>query len=136
MSSETVGKFLGIIERLFKYNVSVIDVLEFDTEIKDCVHQLKESRRKFSDNGHTIVGRGGTDIQCVIDYLEYHNYYDGLIILTDGYAPEVATNFYTRAKILWVLEDKKSYDESFEWMSKIGRVCYLAILLPWIFANS
>lgn len=127
VSSETVGKFLGIIERLFKYNVSVIDVLEFDTEIKDCVHQLKESRRKFSDNGYTIVGRGGTDFQCVIDYLEYHNNYDGLIILTDGYAPNVTVNFYTKAKILWVLEDKKSYDESFEWMSKIGRVCYLEI---------
>jgi len=70
-----------------------------------------------------VTGRGGTYFQPVFDYVQNH-VYDGLIILTDGYAP-VPSVGNCKSKVLWVCESEQSYEQHKEWMRTIGRVCYL-----------
>ena len=125
VSNKTIAHFLSVIQRFFKYGVSKIDVIQFDTEVKDSVVTLKEARSHFSSNGLKIKGRGGTSFQPVFDYLHDNNRYDGLVILTDGFASIPQICFKTKAKILWVCNDLDNYNEHQDWMKKIGRVCFM-----------
>ena len=125
ISSKTISYFLSVIGRFFKHGVSAVDVIQFDTEIKDDVVKLTEARQRFRGNKLEVKGRGGTSFQPVFDYLKEHNHYDGLAILTDGYAPEPKINFFTRTKILWVCQNRDNYNTHKAWMRKTGRVCYM-----------
>lgn len=125
ISSKTISYFLSVIGRFFKHGVSAVDVIQFDTEIKDDVVKLTEARQRFRGNKLEVKGRGGTSFQPVFDYLNEHNRYDGLAILTDGYAPEPKINFFTRTKILWVCQNRDNYNTHKAWMRKTGRVCYM-----------
>ena len=125
ISSKTISYFLSAIGRFFKHGVSAVDVIQFDTEIKDDVVKLTEARQRFRGNKLEVKGRGGTSFQPVFDYLNEHNRYDGLAILTDGYAPEPKINFFTRTKILWVCQNRDNYNTHKAWMRKTGRVCYM-----------
>jgi predicted metal-dependent peptidase len=58
-------------------------IIQFVTEIKGINPGLERAKAKFE-----ISGLGsGTNFQCIIDYLEKDRSYDGLIFITDGYAP-------------------------------------------------
>lgn len=118
-----LANFFGVMRRMFRYGVSKIDVIQFDCQLQTpqpiCIKDAKQM--KCSE----VKGRGGTDFQVAFDYLQNHNVYDGIIIFTDGYAPQPKIDFFTRTKFVWVLTDEKSYDENKEWMRKIGRVCYI-----------
>ncbi len=125
ISSKTISYFLSVIGRFFKHGVSAVDVIQFDTEIKDDVVKLTEARQRFRGNKLEVKGRGGTSFQPVFDYLKEHNRYDGLAILTDGYAPEPKINFFTRTKILWVCQNRDNYNTHKAWIRKTGSVCYM-----------
>ncbi len=118
-----LANFFGVMRRMFRYGVSKIDVIQFDCQLQTPQPiSIKDAKQmKCSE----VKGRGGTDFQVAIDYLQNHNVYDGMIIFTDGYAPQPKIDFFTRTKFAWVLTDEKSYDENKEWMRKIGRVCYI-----------
>ncbi len=118
-----LANFFGVMRRMFRYGVSKIDVIQFDCQLQTPQPiSIKDAKQMKCGE---VKGRGGTDFQVVIDYLQNHNVYDGMIIFTDGYAPQPKIDFFTRTKFVWVLTDEKSYDENKEWMRKIGRVCYI-----------
>ncbi|MCP4214034.1 MAG: hypothetical protein GY765_05215, partial [bacterium] len=75
-------KGFSIVNRFFKYGIEQLDVITFDTEIKGECLSLKRARKEIA-----VLGRGGTNFQPVLDYIDRHIEYDGLIIFTDGYAP-------------------------------------------------
>ncbi len=111
ISSEDLEKFFSIINRFFSFGVEAIKVLAFDTEIKQEI-ELKKAVKNIK-----IEGRGGTYFQCVIDYYESHEDYQGLIIFTDGYAevPKISRN----KQILWILTGKNEYDNAYKWINNL-----------------
>ncbi|MBP5302301.1 MAG: hypothetical protein J6Y88_03535 [Bacteroidales bacterium] len=120
ISSESLSYFYGVINSAFRYGFESIDVIQFD-----CGVRVVQSLRKIIRE--TIaVGRGGTSFQEPVDYAASHGY-DGLVILTDGYAPEPKMPDNMRCKIIWVCQDGRCYAEHHHWMEKSGRVCTIEL---------
>lgn len=111
IDTEDLKNFLSIINRFFSYGVEVIHVLAFDTEIKQEL-ELKKAAKSIR-----IIGRGGTDFQCAIDYYESHPEYQGLIIFTDGYAEVPKLKLHKQ--ILWILTGKSEYDNAIKWIRNL-----------------
>ena len=53
--------------------------------------------------------------------------YDGLVILTDGYAPEPIIPAHFKPPSLWVCESNEAYRQHEHWMRKSGRVCTMRL---------
>lgn len=122
ISTEMLKHFFSVIVKFFKYGIEQIDVIQFDYAIHGECMSLKKAKKQKS---FAIHGGGGTFFQPVFDYLHEHNCYDGLIILTDGYAEVPHKDFSTRARILWVCESEDCYNQHKQWMSQLGRCCYM-----------
>ena len=120
ISSESLSYFYGVINSAFKYGFEAIDVIQFDYGVR-----VVQSLRKVI-NDVVAIGRGGTSFQEPVDYA-HENGYDGLVILTDGYAPEPKLPDNMHCKIIWVCQDSHSYEEHHEWMEKSGRVCTIEL---------
>jgi len=120
ITSENLSYFYGVINSAFKYGFESVDVVQFDCGVR-VVQSLKHVMRDV-----TVVGRGGTSFQEPVDYA-HENGYDGLVILTDGYAPEPCLPDGFHTEILWVCEDGRAYDEHHHWMEKTGRVCTIQL---------
>lgn len=125
VTNEALAKFFRIVTQFFKYGVEAVDVIQFDTIVRPEVLDLKTSNIRAKGKQFKIQGRGGTNFQCVIDYLAKHNTYDGLIFFTDGYARVPRVDFKSRAKILWVTETEEEYNTHKEWMKRLGRACFI-----------
>lgn len=110
IESKDLENFFSIINRFFSYGVEQIKVLAFDCRI------LQEFELKKAAKSINIVGRGGTDFQCVINYYEKKSEYQGLIIFTDGYAdyPKISKP----KQILWILTSRREYDIANRWIKK------------------
>lgn len=119
ISDTTLSHFYSVINNFFKYGIHEIDCVQFDCELGE-VKPLRKASRTVQ-----IYGRGGTLFQPIFDYLKEHNYYDGLIILTDGMAPHPKMDDQIKAEILWVCEDERSYEQCKDWMQLYGRVCWM-----------
>ena len=113
--------FYGVINSAFKYGFESIDVIQFDCGVRG-VHSLKKVIRDVA-----ILGRGGTSFQEPIDYA-HENGYDGLVILTDGFAPPPTIPEGFKTGILWVCEDEKCLEHHKKWMEKSGRTCVMQIV--------
>lgn len=111
IESDDLKNFFSIINRFFSYGVEVIQVIAFDTEIKQ-EFELKKAAKSIK-----IIGRGGTDFQCAVDYYEDHPEYQGMIIFTDGYAP--VPELHMRKQILWILSGKHEYDNANKWIKNL-----------------
>lgn len=122
ISTEMLKHFFSVIVKFFKYGIEQIDVIQFGCVIQGECMSLKKAKKQ---NRFAVHGRGGTSFQPVFDYLHEHNRYDGLIILTDGYAEVPHKDFSTRARILWVCESEDCYNQHKQWMSQLGRCCYM-----------
>lgn len=122
ISTEMLKHFFSVIVKFFKYGIEQIDVIQFDCVIQGECMSVKKAKKQ---NRFAVRGRGGTSFQPVFDYLHEHNRYDGLIILTDGYAEVPHKDFSTRARILWVCESEDCYNQHKQWMSQLGRCCYM-----------
>ncbi len=120
VSDKSLADFYGVINSAFRYGFESVDVLQFDCGVRSVI-SLNRAVKDFS-----VFGRGGTSFQEPVDYA-HENGYEGLVILTDGYArkPEIPDGM--TAKILWVCVDRESYDENKEWMQKTGRVCMMQL---------
>ena len=120
ISTKSLKYFYGVINSAFRYGFESIDVIQFDCGVK-VVHSLKKVVKDVA-----VLGRGGTSFQKPIEYA-HENGYDGLIILTDGYAPapRIPDGFKTR--ILWVCENEDCLEQHKSWMEKSGRTCVMQI---------
>lgn len=108
--------FFSVINRLFKYGVEKLDVLQFDAQIQGDIEPLKKARKTMK-----IMGRGGTSFQPAADYYCKHPEYDGLIYFTDGYAPPPVFNTKRPIDVLWVICSRQCYAENSTWIRKIKR---------------
>lgn len=120
ISSESLQYFYGVINSAFKYGFESIDVVQFDCGVR-VVQNLKKVVKNVG-----IVGRGGTSFQEPIDFA-HENGYDGLIMLTDGYAPAPDIPEGFKAGILWVCENEDCLNHHKHWMEKSGRTCVMQI---------
>lgn len=120
ISSEALSYFYGVVNSAFRYGFEAIDVIQFDCGITQ-VQSLKKCMKDV-----VAVGRGGTSFDEPILYA-HEKGYDGLLILTDGYAPEPAIPEGKKCKIIWVCEDKSSYEKNHKWMAHSGRVCTIEL---------
>ena len=120
ISTESLKYFYGVINSAFRYGFESIDVIQFDCGVR-AVHNLKKVIKDVA-----IVGRGGTSFQEPIDYA-HENGYDGLVVLTDGYAPEPTIPDGFKTGILWVCENESCLKQHKKWMEKTGRACVMQI---------
>ena len=120
ISSKSLKYFYGVINSAFRYGFESIDVLQFDCGI-NVVHSLKKVVKDVA-----VLGRGGTSFQEPIDYA-HENGYDGLIMLTDGYAPAPRIPDGFKTGILWVCENEDCLEQHKGWMEKSGRTCVMQI---------
>ena len=121
ISDSSLSHFYSVINKMFRYGIDVIDCVQFDCQLGP-VTSIRKASRTIE-----VTGRGGTSFQPVFDYLLLHNYYDGLVILTDGAAPHPEVDDSIRAQILWVCESERSYQECHHWMELYGRCCWMIL---------
>ena len=119
ISNDDLKFFFSTINRFFKYGVEKIDALTFDTSLGEPVTLTR------AEAGFKVKGRGGTNFQPVVDFMAEHGEYDGLIIITDGYAPKPVVTARLKGRLLWILRSEKEYNEHRKWMSESGRVCFI-----------
>ena len=125
VGSEELGRYFRIITTFFKYGVQEIDVLMFDHALQGKPLKLDEAKKNKTQ--FEVKGRGGTCFQVPIDYVKEHPGYDGLIIITDGYAPTPDVPPHLKAKLLWVIDNEESYKLHYESLRKTGRVCLMQL---------
>ena len=123
VGSEELGRYFRIITTFFKYGIQEIDVLMFDTVVHGDPLPLSDAKK--SQQEFKVEGRGGTNFQAPIDYMVAHPQYDGLIILTDGCAPNPEVPPHLRTKLLWVIDNESSYKYRYDSLRKTGRVCLM-----------
>ena len=116
VTDKSLEFFFSVINRLFKYGIEKLDVLQFDAAIQGNIEPLKKARRTVK-----ILGRGGTCFQSVADYYCEHPEYDGLIYFSDGYAPSPVYNTKRPIDVLWVLCSKSAYEENGDRLKGLNR---------------
>ena len=122
VTDKSLSFFFSVINRLFKYGIEKMDVLQFDAKIQDEPEPLKKACKTVK-----VMGRGGTNFQPAADYYCAHPEYDGLIYFTDGYAPPPKFNTKRPIDVLWVLCGKSAYDANGKRIKtlKRNRVTYI-----------
>jgi predicted metal-dependent peptidase len=120
MGSQDLALGFSVINRLFKYGVEAIDVIQFDTEIQGAPVSLKRARRAVEARG-----RGGTSFAPVMQFLDEHRDYDGAILFTDGYAPVPPRPKNRRTRVLWLFNREETYRRQHKALRALGRAAYL-----------
>lgn len=125
VGSEELGRYYRIITTFFKYGIQEIDVLMFDDDVQGEPVTLKEAQK--GKQTFEVKGRGGTSFQAPVNYVANHPDYDGLIIMTDGYAPVPSVPAHLKTKLLWVIDNEPSYKQHYDALRKTGRVCLMQL---------
>ena len=125
VGSEELGRYYRIITTFFKYGIQEIDVLMFAFDVQGEPVTLKEAQKNKQTS--EVKGRGGTNFQAPINYVAEHPGYDGLIIMTDGYAPVPSVPAFLKTKLLWVIDNELSYKQHYDALRKTGRVCLIEL---------
>lgn len=125
VGSEELGRYFRVITTFFKYGIQQVDVLMFDWVIQGEVMRLDEAKKMKQE--FKVVGRGGTNFQAPVNYLVAHPEYDGMIVITDGYAPTPYVPPHLKAKLLWVIDNESSFKSHYESLRKTGRVCLMQV---------
>ena len=125
VGSEELGRYFNIITTFFKYGIQQVDVLMFDWEIQGDVMKLDEAKKRKQE--FKVQGRGGTNFQAPVDYLAKHPEYDGMVVITDGYAPVPDIPPLCKAKLLWIIDNEASYQRNGKALRKTGRVCLMQV---------
>ena len=116
---EDIRKFLAVINRFFKQGIERIEVIEFDSQITT----EKPIALKQAANGIRVIGRGGTNFQPAIDFYYEHEEYDGLVFLTDGYAPTPKLPDDKRHKPLaWILTAQGGNEDNLKPLGPVVRI--------------
>ena len=125
VGSDELGRYYRIITTFFKYGIQEIDVLMFDFDVQGEPVTLKEAQK--NKRTFEVKGRGGTNFQAPVNYVAEHPDYDGLIIMTDGYAPIPSVPAHLKTKLLWVIDNEPSYKQHYDALRKTGRVCLIEL---------
>ena len=125
VGSEELGRYFNIITTFFKYGIQQVDVLMFDAAVQGDVMHLDDAKKRKQE--FKVQGRGGTNFQAPVDYLVEHPEYDGMIIITDGYAPVPEIPPLCKAKLLWIIDNEASYQRNGKALRKTGRVCLMQV---------
>ena len=120
ISEDELVLAFSIIKRIFKYGIKSLSYVTFDTEINEVKKNVNKSISKLE-----FEGRGGTNFQCVFDYLKINKGYNAVIIITDGFAPIPDTYGVSRNKILFILNNKRNYDLLDDGFRKLGRCVWV-----------
>lgn len=121
ISDVLLEHFYSAIGNVFDRSIKYIDVFQFDCELKTKKPVIFKKRKEL-----LITGRGGTSFQPIFDYaIRNQNTYDGLIIFTDGFAPEPVIHHKLKTKVLWVIDCKNSYENVYKRLNKTGLVTVL-----------
>ena len=120
VSSYALKNAFSILNTFFKYGIEEIAVICFDTQIKGEKLTFKKARKEV-----TVCGRGGTNFNAVIDYLNQDDSYDGVIIFTDGYAPSPISPRNRKTKILWLFDSENSYQYNKNNLYHLGKLTFL-----------
>lgn len=120
MGSRDLQMGFSIVSRFFRYGIETIDVIWFDEEIRCEPMTLRRARSSFD-----VVGRGGTNFSPVVEYIDQHKDYDGLIVFTDGYAPVPAKPNNHRTQILWLFKDEWTYEKMHQGLAPLGKSAFL-----------
>ncbi len=126
IGNDDLALAFSVVNRFFKYGIEAIDVIQFDTEVKDKLLRLKKAKRQVQ-----IIGRGGTNLQPVLDYIDDYPHYDGLIVFTDGYAPIPRPPRNRRTRVLWLFNHEQSYQQRHQALDAIGLTAFLR-QDPWL----
>ena len=86
VSKDDLIEFFNEIHHIHKTG-SQVSIAECDTSIKR-VYEYKGKTPEF------VKGRGGTDMNPFIEYINKHKEYSNLIILTDGFIPKRSVNTF------------------------------------------
>lgn len=120
MGTEELRQGFSLINRFFNYGVPAIDVMQFDVAITTRVMTLRRAQHEVQ-----LTGRGGTNFDPVLAYLDEHREYDGLIIYTDGYAPCPQPPQNRRTRILWLFVHEGHYRTCYPNLQHLGQGAYL-----------
>lgn len=106
VSSKDVQNAFSIVNRLFKYGVESIDVIWFDTKIRcDEPITLRKARQQVA-----VFGRGGTNFQPLMSYLDEHRHYDGMVVFTDGIAAiPTPPKRNRRTRVCWLFNHEDNW---------------------------
>lgn len=116
---EDIKKFLAVINRFFKQGIESIEVIQFDSDITT----EKPVLLKQAANSIRVIGRGGTNFQPAIDFYYEHEEYDGLVFLTDGYAPVPKLPDDKRHKPLaWILTAQGGNEDNLKPLGPVVRI--------------
>ena len=111
-SAESVNRLDALLEE-------AVEVIQFDSKITTEKPQLL----KQATNGIRVIGRGGTNFQPAIDFYYEHEEYDGLIFLTDGYAPVPKLPDDKRHKPLaWILTTQGGNEDNLKPLGPVVRI--------------
>ncbi len=125
VGSEELGRYFRIITTFFKYGIQQVDVLMFDWEIQGDIMKLDKAKKRKQE--FKVQGRGGTNFQAPVDYVVKHPEYDGMIVITDGYAPVPEIPPHCKAKLLWIIDNEASFRQNEKALRKTGRVCLMQV---------
>ena len=125
VGSEELGRYLRIISTFFKYGIEEVDVLMFDADVQGNPMTIKNTRKHL--DSMMIKGRGGTNFAAPLNYVIEHPGYDGLIIITDGYAQVPVVPAHLGTKILWVIDNERSFEANYKFLRATGRVCLMQL---------
>lgn len=122
VSNDEIKKFLAVINRFFKQGIEHIEVIQFDSQITtDKPLAIKQATKSIH-----ISGRGGTNFQPAIDFYYEHEEYDGLVFLTDGYAPQPTLPDDKRHKPLaWILTPSGGNEDNLKPLGPVVRIAGL-----------
>jgi predicted metal-dependent peptidase len=120
ISNEDLRNALSTLNQFFKYGIESIDVVQFDTEIRGKAVSIKKAQSELK-----VIGRGGTNFDPIMTYIDDHKDYDGLVIFTDGYAAIPAAPKNKSTKILWLFNDESSYNATYEALKHLGKAAFI-----------
>ena len=95
VEDEMLEEFFTEIHGIWQAGASVT-IVECDAEIHRDYEYLGKRPR-------TVEGRGGTEFEPVFEWMQDQRRFDGLLYLTDGYAPEPTTP--PSCRMLWVIPE-------------------------------
>lgn len=110
----------SVVNQLFRYGIERVYVVQFDTQITGKPMALKKAKRTIN-----VLGRGGTCFDGVLQYIDEHRDYDGLVVFTDGYArrPRVPKN--QRTRVIWLFNNESTYQEMQNNLRHIGKTTFI-----------
>ena len=120
MDAKDLAHGFSVINRFFRYGVRSLDVICFDTQIQGQPLALSKARHRVE-----VTGRGGTDLGPVLDYIDEHREYDGLIVFTDGQAPIPRPPRNRGTRVLWLFNSEDMHRRYAAGLRAIGLSLYL-----------